>query len=204
MVLAPRPASPSITSSGRPSRFALCRMRGTVSIACSGSISPPDVGAKLLELARRHQHARFVRSDGVVERLHRAVQTRAQRVQYSVIFATREYSSLPSDWISSALCASRSCRQPCATTWSSAISVIGLAGKTRQRTPKSMSSWIVLQRGLEERFAGQEHDDELRRRLHLLPVALRAQLGHVLAHLPRVIAIRCARTAVVGASCASR
>ncbi len=37
--------------------------------------------AELLELARRHEHARFVRADGVVERLDRAVQSHAQRVQ---------------------------------------------------------------------------------------------------------------------------
>ena len=46
--------------------------------------------------------------------------------------------------------------------------------------------WIGLRRGADERFAGNEHDDELGRRRELLPVRLGGQRRHVFADLLRV------------------
>src|SRR5690606_25737442 len=48
--------------------------------------------------------------------------------------------------------------------------------------------WIALERGAEERLAGQEEDDELGRRLELAPVAARGELADVAADLLRVLA----------------
>ena len=64
---------------------------------------------------------------------------------------------------------------------------------------------VVLQRGAEERFARQEHHDHLRRVAERLPVALAAELVHVVAHLPRVrLQLRRARASSSATSCASR
>ena len=67
-----------------------------------------------------------------------------------------------------------------------------------------MSLRVVLQGRLEDGLAGQEHDHELGRGLELLPVALGAQLGHVVADLAGVIGQLASRVWSSVASCASR
>src|SRR5258707_8305514 len=47
---------------------------------------------------------------------------------------------------------------------------------------------ILLERSAQERLAGDEEDHELGGLVELRPVALRRQLRHVVAHLPRVLA----------------
>jgi hypothetical protein len=44
-------------------------------------------------------------------------------------------------------------------------------------------AWILLERGSEEAFAGQEHYDEVWRGFELLPVGLRLQCGHVISDI---------------------
>ena len=79
-------------------------------------------GAEFLELAGRDQHARFVRADDFVERLAPCCPAACAACRDNRSSSRRAHTApCPSDWISSALCASRSCRQPCATTCSSAI-----------------------------------------------------------------------------------
>ena len=85
-----------------------------------------------------------------------------------------------------ALSATVSCCQPYATVRRSAISVVGDAGITPRLDAGLEQRRVVVERGAEERLVAEEHDDELGRRLELLPVALLAELRHVLADEARV------------------
>ena len=67
------------------------------------------------------------------------------------------------------------------------MSVLGDARMTFELHAYSCERGVVLVCHAQVRLVGEEHDDEVRRRVELAPVALRRQLPDVLADLPRVI-----------------
>ncbi len=76
--------------------------------------------------------------------------------------------------------------------------MVGDAGTTPRLDAGLEQRRIVIERCAEEGLVSEEHDDELRRRLELLPVPLLTELRHVLADETRVaLEVRAPRRVVV-------
>ena len=87
---------------------------------------------------------------------------------------------------SRAFSASASCCHPAATVRSSAISVVGRGQQHVVRHGVLEQRGVVLERGGQQRVAGDEGDDELGRVVELLPVGLLRQRVDVGPQLPGV------------------
>ena len=78
------------------------------------------------------------------------------------------------------------------------MSVSGLASEHLLSDPVLDQGQVVLERGAEERLAGEEHHDHLRRIPELIPVGLAGEPVHVIAHLTRVALQPCDPRFLVG------
>ena len=144
---------------------------------------------QVLELARLHEHVAFERADGFVVRLEARLEPRAQLVEVRAELANRfvEVASELADLTRVLLhrfllpAVRHSPQQRNQRRRTCRDNVLRHAGRAKFDERR-----ILLERGAEEHFAREKHDDEIGTGMDVRGIALRCELNEVRPHLPRV------------------